>query len=107
MHETNRRRVKQAKHNQDNNIKPTTIYKTKDEIIESTSIADMLLKANKIVVQDPGEDYLSDEIIAESDPKRKVKMMEKEMKEAAEQLHFEKAARLRDEIVVLKEMANV
>ncbi|MCB0280357.1 MAG: excinuclease ABC subunit UvrB [Calditrichaeota bacterium] len=105
--ETNRRREKQVQHNTQNQIEPKTVRKSKDQIVQSTSIADMLLKANKISVQDPGEDYMTDEIVAESDPRKKIKLMEKEMKEAAEQLQFEKAARLRDEIAAFKEMTNV
>jgi excinuclease ABC subunit B len=92
--ETNRRRQIQKKYNLENNITPRSIRKQIDEVMHSMYERDYLdytrISEAKVI-------YLSPE-------KRKKKMeeLEKLMKEAARNLEFEKAARLRDELVKLK-----
>ena len=44
--ETNRRRILQVDYNEKNNIDPKTVYKTLDEILSSTSVAD--IQAQKV-----------------------------------------------------------
>ena len=44
IEETNRSRIVQTKYNLDNNITPLTIYKSVEEIMSSTSIADVRRK---------------------------------------------------------------
>jgi len=87
MDETSRRRAIQIKYNLDHNITPTTINKSIFDIIEITKVAEEGAEY--------GGDYISVEEI--------IKALEKEMKEAAKNLEFEKAAALRDKIVKLKE----
>jgi len=92
--ETNRRRQIQQTYNLENNITPQSIRKQIDEVMTSVYERDYLdytrISEEKVV-------YLSPE-------KRKKKMeeLEKLMKESARNLEFEKAARLRDELVQLK-----
>ena len=102
--ETNRRRKIREEYNDKNGISPKTIYKSRDEILKSTSIADMRKKneyeqASFTKVAEPIIKYMSNEqkydLLGE--------MMD-EMKEAAKDLEFEKAAFLRDEIEKLKNL---
>lgn len=92
--ETNRRRKLQQEYNKKNNITPHSIKKRIDEVLTSIYERDYF-------------DYsriFEDKDIYFSPQKRKEKMesLEKLMKEAARNLEFEKAARLRDELTRLK-----
>lgn len=104
MDETNRRRQKQVTYNQENNITPVTIYKTVDEVMAATAIADMSIqrdarreRAKAMVVTDSVVKYLTAEqrqdLLAE---------LKTEMNRAAKDLEFERAAELRDEIARLE-----
>ena len=92
--ETNRRRQIQNAYNVENNITPQSIRKRIDEVMNSLYERDYL---DYTRISEEKAVYLSPE-------KRKEKMeeLEKLMKEAARSLEFEKAARLRDELVKLK-----
>ncbi len=97
INETNRRRKKQLQYNKEHNITPKTIYKTVEEILKTTSVADShsRYKAKKQIRQFDYVDRLTGlQLIAQ---------LETEMKKAAENLEFEKAAKLRDEIKQLKD----
>ena len=100
--ETNRRREKQQQYNQVNNITPETIKKNIDDIMVSTSVADGYRNSEKKKERSQRSkfmDYLN------LDSKEKViDLLEKEMKEAAKKLEFEKAAELRDRIYELKKL---
>ncbi len=94
--ETNRRRKKQQEYNRAHGITPKTVYKTVEEIMQTTSVADVRGKyKSKRKVRE--FDYM-DKMTAQE----LIMRLEQEMKEAAEKLEFEKAARLRDEILKLK-----
>jgi excinuclease ABC subunit B len=103
--ETNRRRELQTKYNEENNITPKTIYKSVEEIMSSTSIADVRKKdyekeeAAFLKVAEPVIKYMSDD-----QRKELLEQMEEEMLTAAKDLEFERAANLRDEIEKLKKM---
>ncbi|GAB4375910.1 MAG: excinuclease ABC subunit UvrB [Calditrichia bacterium] len=96
MEETERRRQKQTEYNRKHNITPQTIYKTVDEIMQTTSVADVRAryKTKKAVREFQYMDKLTG--------KELISQLELEMKKAAENLEFEKAAQLRDEIKRLK-----
>ncbi len=91
MDESRRRRKKQLEYNKKMNITPETIYKSAEEIIQSTAVADIRKTVPQIA--EPTTDYGSltnkDEILAH---------LEQEMRAAAANLEFERAAWLRDEI---------
>jgi excinuclease ABC subunit B len=94
--ETRRRRKKQLEYNTVHGIVPQTIQKTVEEILKTTSVADVKgkYKTKKEVRQfDYVDSFTGLQLIEQ---------LEKEMKAAAENLEFEKAARLRDEIKQLK-----
>jgi excinuclease ABC subunit B len=100
LDETNRRREKQVEYNTEHGISPTTIYKTIEEIMSSTAIADAKVSrdarreaAALPKIADAVVRYLTD------DQKRDmIEELKQEMRNAAKDLEFERAANLRDEI---------
>jgi excinuclease ABC subunit B len=98
--ETNRRRIKQGKFNLDNNITPQTIIKDIDDIMISTSVADGYKKTDKKTEKDKFKEYLDLDSIDSV-----IELLKKEMKEASQNLDFEKAAEIRDRIYELKEFS--
>ena len=101
--ESTRRRKIQEKFNKDHGIEPVSVYKSTDQIMGSTTIADSIHE------QEPeqnksrrGDDF------SKMDKKLALDMMHQEMLEAAVNLNFERAAKLRDEISLMeKELAKV
>ena len=95
--ESARRRKVQETYNSKNNITPQTVIKSKDEIIGSTAVADSIhQEESDSYVSRKGDDF------SKMDRRLAVDMMREEMLEAAENLDFERAARLRDEIDKMK-----
>ena len=91
--ETNRRRRIQKKYNDENGITPKTIEKSVRAVIEATKVAEQ------------GAEYYHGKSPLELTKKELtdyVKSLEKEMKQAATDLQFERAARLRDMIFEYK-----
>lgn len=103
--ETNRRRKLQQDYNQKNDITPTTIFKSREEILSSTSIAELRKKeevyedASFLKVAEPVIKYMTDEQKLDL-----IEQMTEEMLSAAKDLEFERAASLRDEIEKLKKL---
>jgi excinuclease ABC subunit B len=95
IEETNRRREIQIAHNVEHGITPATIRKSVEEIEFSTRVADARLVPARVA--EPTETY-ADELNREE----YVKILEKEMAEAAEALDFERAALLRDQLFELR-----
>jgi excinuclease ABC subunit B len=106
IEETNRRRKLQQEYNKKNDIEPRTIYKSIEEIMSSTSIADIRKKEEPEVftfskVAEPVLKYMS------KDQKQDlIEELTVQMHQAAKDLEFEKAAHLRDEIERLKKMVK-
>jgi len=101
--ESERRRKIQKAHNEKEGIKPTTIYKSVEDIMTTTAVADSIKDDNyKPIKNRKGDDF------SKMDKQLAVDMMRKEMLEAAENLEFEKATKLRDEILKLeKELEGI
>lgn len=93
LKETERRRKIQIEYNDKNNIIPTTIKKDIRDVLEISTVAEE--EATYEAVEK--EELSVEEIIS------KIKELEEEMKLAAKDLQFERAAELRDEINLLKE----
>ena len=93
--ETNRRRAAQIAHNEEHGITPQTVSKSVEEIEFATRVADA--RAAPVSVAEPSESY-ADEVNREE----YLKILEKEMAEAAEALDFERAALLRDQLFELR-----
>jgi len=90
--ETNRRRGIQEEYNQINNITPRSIVK---KIHERIRLSQEVEEKSQTLAKDP-ESMSRDELVAA------IKKLEKEMKHAASELQFERAAMLRDEILSIK-----
>ena len=91
--ETKRRRKVQETFNKKHGITPKTIYKSVDNIMQTTMVADNYSEQRyDTKFKRKGSDF--DEL----DKQMAVEIMRQEMLEAAENLEFEKAAHLRDEI---------
>ena len=93
LDETYRRRAIQTQHNRAHGIEPEGIRKAIRDITESLREV-----AEPRAIYEVRKDMQKDELA------RVVKELESEMKEAARQLEFEKAALLRDEMVDLKRL---
>ena len=102
MDETERRRNIQEAYNQDHGIVPETIYRSREEILQTTSVLERVKGAEVPTVGEPvpdcGDVTDVEELVAE---------LEKQMKSAASGLDFEKAAHLRDEINRLRAESSV
>ena len=92
--ETNRRREIQMNYNKEHGIVPKTIIKGIRDVIEATKVAEDSSEYNV------NNDSIS---LSEKDKKKLIKQYTEEMKEAAKNLQFERAAELRDMINDLKE----
>jgi len=105
IEETDRRRKLQKEYNEEHNITPTTIYKSVEEIMNATSIADVRKKdydkqeAAFLKVAEPVIKYMTGD-----QRKELLEQMTEEMLAAAKDLEFERAANMRDEIDKLKKM---
>ena len=93
LDETDRRRDIQLAFNKKNNIIPKSIKKSIDEIMEATSVAESFRDGEIEIKRDVKTDRFLNE-----DKKVVLEMLGQEMLEAADNLEFEKAANLRDEI---------
>ncbi|NNC27745.1 excinuclease ABC subunit UvrB [Longimicrobium terrae] len=103
MEETERRRELQVKYNTDHGIIPQTILKSVDEIESSTRVADARtpkVEADKRT----GADRLREASVdfGTRTPEEMLKEIENQMRDAAAQLDFERAAVLRDQYLELK-----
>jgi len=101
MEETARRREKQQEYNTANDITPKTIRKSLDNLFgELGGKSDGKPGSTLGMAAESGADYGS------ADPKqlqKTVKRLEREMREAAKELEFERAAELRDRVALLRE----
>jgi excinuclease ABC subunit B len=91
--ETQRRRNKQRAFNEMHGITPTTIQKAVRDVIEATKAAEQ--KADYVQVARSAQQ------MSAKDRRGLIAKLQQEMKEAAKDLQFERAAELRDMIVEL------
>ena len=97
IEETNRRRKKQHDYNKKYNIKPKPILKKLN-----TEISDSLNPYSVTKVSDTITNKMDSSQI-----KKMIKYSQSEMEKAAKNLNFIEAARLRDEIIDLKQRLKV
>lgn len=95
VEETNRRREKQAAYNEENGITPQSIVKSIDTVLSSVFEQDYYGVPE---VAEEASPYAGPEELAEE-----IGRLEREMRQAAEELNFEEAAALRDRIKLLRE----
>jgi excinuclease ABC subunit B len=101
INETNRRRIIQLKYNEEHGITPKTIYKSVDDVMSSTQVADEKAEKWGSKTKKSRREKEWEELSA-LEREGLVEELEKEMIAASEKLNFEKAAELRDEIEALK-----
>lgn len=107
IEETNRRRDKQIKYNLEHGITPITVGKSREAIIEQTSVADFKSGTAKAyagpdensVAADPIVQYMSKNQLQDA-----VKSAKKNMDKAAKSMDFLEAAKYRDEMYALEKM---
>ncbi len=108
LDETRRRRSKQIEYNKNQNITPKTIYKSTEEILVATTVADVK------TARDAQKNREKAPVITESIFRYMTKDQRKdliaelriEMRNSAKDLEFERAAELRDEIDRLEQMVK-
>jgi excinuclease ABC subunit B len=93
--ETNRRRAKQEAYNRANNITPLSIVKSVDMQLAR------IVEADYVTV--PLDDVVIGEVSTEAELATAVAQLESQMREAAQNFEFERAAALRDRIRSLKQ----
>jgi excinuclease ABC subunit B len=108
--ETNRRRAKQVAYNEEHGITPSTIVKSTQDVFAQTSVLDIKgFDANNphaLVTEEMTVDHIADEQISYTtipQVEKAIKTLKKQMDQAAKQLDFMEAARIRDEMFRLQE----
>lgn len=108
MEETDRRREKQILYNAKHGIVPKTVGKTREAIIEQTSVMDFKGGVQQIYTEDNAEITLAADPIVQYMTKPQLKKSlentKKDMQTAAKELNFLLAAKLRDEMYALEKM---
>lgn len=105
MDETNRRREKQIEYNLLNGITPTTVFKSKEDIMNAQSILDVRGKKPKAYTGPEDLSVAADPVVAfmnKDQLSRLIVDTEHKMKKAAKELDFISAAQYRDEMLELK-----
>ena len=96
--ETARRRTKQIAHNEAHGIKPRGVTKRIKDIFDGVYDKDAAQKERSVAQSTASYEAMSEKQLA-----REMKRIDKEMHEAARNLEFEKAAKLRDQLKKLRE----
>jgi excinuclease ABC subunit B len=100
--EMNRRRDKQLAYNALNNITPMTVFKSVDQIMQSTAVAEGYSKYSTDKENDKKQAQL--ELDSLTNTASLIEMLTKEMKKASASLDYELAASLRDRIWELESL---
>ncbi|MBT2334799.1 excinuclease ABC subunit UvrB [Variovorax paradoxus] len=98
--ETERRRARQIAHNEANGITPRSIVKQVRDLIDGVYSEKTGKEMAKLDLERAKVEDMSEKDIA-----REIKRLEKLMLEHARNLEFEKAARVRDQLALLREQA--
>ncbi len=98
MDETARRREKQQQYNTEHGITPTTIRKKVDNLFGDFGGESVGNSSMPMAAEAQGA-YGSDPKVLQ----KNIKRLEREMREAAKELEFERAAELRDRVALLRE----
>ncbi len=103
--ETNRRRATQMAYNEKWGITPTTVMKSKEDIMNQRSVLDIRVAQPKAYIEPDEISVAADPIIAYMSKDKiedMIKQTEFKMKKAAKDLDFISAAQYRDELFALK-----
>lgn len=103
--ETNRRRAIQIAYNEEHGITPTTVSRTKEEILAQKSILDIRGKKHNAYLEPEAPSVAADPVVQHASRDQLEKMIketEDRMKAAAKEYDFMSAAQYRDEAAALK-----
>lgn len=109
IEETERRREKQLKYNEENNITPAQIVKSTEAILGQTSVVDTKGRLSYAYIEKDGIDIAADPVVkymSKEQIKKNISNVRREMEKAAKDLDFIEAARLRDEMFALQKLLN-
>jgi len=95
--ETNRRRRIQQSYNEEHGIEPASIVK---------AVRDLISHESAYTLAEERESYVAGGKMPKDELARLIKDLEKDMKQAAKDLEFEKAALLRDQIIELRQQLD-
>ncbi|CAH0197219.1 UvrABC system protein B [Pedobacter sp. Bi27] len=111
--ETNRRRDIQIAYNLEHGITPKTVGKSREAILEQTSVLDFSQKASdnkaRAYVENAEISIAADPIVqymGKAELQRAIDTTRKDMQKAAKDMDFLQAAKLRDEMFALEKMFN-
>ncbi|PJJ74550.1 excinuclease ABC subunit B [Thermoflavifilum aggregans] len=110
--ETNRRREKQIRYNQQHGITPRGIQKSVRQILEQTSVLD--IREGEMPADTDSPEQLPLQAVAEPEAEylspaeleKRIRTLKKAMEKAARELDFMEAARLRDQLFALQQKQN-
>ena len=105
--ETLRRRRIQEAYNEKHGITPRSIIKSKDAIMQQTSVADSQKVVKNYYVEPDELNLAADPVMqysSKDDLEKQVKKTQKDMERAAKDLDFVEAARLRNELMALQNL---
>jgi excinuclease ABC subunit B len=107
IEETNRRREKQLKYNQEHGITPRSLAKSREDIIGQSSVVTTRGRQENYYVENEKTDIAADPVITYMGDEQLGKTItntRRKMERAAKEMDFLEAARLRDELFKLEEL---
>jgi excinuclease ABC subunit B len=107
MDETNRRRAIQQAYNEEHGITPTTIIKNREAVLGQTAVADKKKGIKNYYIEEEENSLAADPIVAYMSKAQLVKLSaetKRKMENAAKDLDFMQAAKLRDEYLEIEKM---
>lgn len=107
--ETNRRREKQLKYNEDHGITPQSLAKSKSDILGQTSVVRVRSENGNFYVEKENADVAADPVIGYMNHDQLTKLRSetaRKMEKAAKELDFLEAARLRDEMIAIDKLIS-
>jgi excinuclease ABC subunit B len=109
--ETNRRREKQIQYNIKHQITPTPLHQTREQIIKQTGVVNKIeaYKEEVAYVEPETIDIAADPVIAymtEDQLRKNIQILKREMENAAKEMNFIEAARLRDEMYAMQKLLD-
>ncbi|MFN8416806.1 MAG: excinuclease ABC subunit UvrB [Cytophagaceae bacterium] len=108
--ETNRRRSIQQEYNTKHGITPTTVRKSKEEILGQTKVADASRTAKQYAEPELEHLQVADPVfkmLSQDELKKQLDKVKRQMEKAAKDLDFVEAAKYRDEMIEIQKLIEV